>query len=283
MNKGQCLCGTVKWELSAEPERIYNCHCRMCQKAHGTAFGTYFFMTPGTLKITEGQETIVTYRSSEFLTRHSCDTCGSVVPYPGGTGVEELAVVPGGCHDHGRQADCNIFVPDAPPWFEVTGPLPRHDAYPEGTGIPDVPDTPLPPKPDGVVRGSCLCGAVAFHVTEPMKAAFNCHCSRCRRARAAAHASNGFTSAAGVTFLKGEDNLKRYKLPGAKVFEQVFCRTCSSPMPRINHQVGNANIPLGVLDDDPGIRPMAHIYTDDMAGWHEITDDTPRHPEGPER
>ncbi len=281
MNKGQCLCGTVKWELSAEPERIYNCHCKMCRKAHGAAFGTYFFMTPGTFRFTGGEDNIVAYRSSEFLVRQSCDTCGSVVPYSGGDGVEDLAVVPGGCHDTARKADCNIFVPDAPPWFEVTGPLPRHDVYPEGTGIPIVPDQELPPQPDGIVRGSCLCGAVEFHVTEPMKAAYNCHCTRCRRGRAAAHASNGFTSASGVTFLKGGDNLKSYKLPEARYFTQTFCKTCSSLMPRIDPGRDVAVVPLGGLDDDPGIRPMAHIFTNNMAGWHDITDGTPQKKEGP--
>ncbi len=280
MNKGQCLCGAVTWEFSAEPYKIYNCFCRMCQKAHGAAFGTYFFFKPGELKVTSGEDKITSYQSSEYLVRHSCDVCGSVVPYSGGKG--DHAVAPGGCHDVARKADCNIFVPDAPPWFEVTGPLPRHDVYPEGSGLPDLPSKALPPKPDGVVRGSCLCGEVAFHITEPIKVAYNCHCQRCRRGRAAAHASNGFTSASGVTFLKGEDNLKSYKLPGAKHFTQVFCKTCSALMPRIDRGRDIAVIPLGGLDDDPGIRPSAHLHTNSKAAWHDITDETPQFGEGPE-
>ena len=36
------------------------------------------------------------------------------------------------------------------------------------------------------MRGSCLCDTVAYEVTSPIKAVHNCHCSRCRRARAAA-------------------------------------------------------------------------------------------------
>ena len=94
-------------------------------------------------------------------------------------------------------------------------------------------DKPIGRSPDGVVRGSCLCGAIAFHVTEPFKMAYNCHCSRCRLARSAAHASNGFTSSNGVHFLRGKDHLKSYKVPEARYFTQVFCDVCSSPMPRL--------------------------------------------------
>ena len=40
MNEGHCLCGSLTWEILAEPYAMYNCHCRMCQKVHGNAFGT---------------------------------------------------------------------------------------------------------------------------------------------------------------------------------------------------------------------------------------------------
>ena len=46
MNEGNCLCGSVTWELTGEPYAAYNCHCVMCQKIHGTPFGTYYFVAP---------------------------------------------------------------------------------------------------------------------------------------------------------------------------------------------------------------------------------------------
>ncbi len=279
MSEGRCLCGSVTWELTAEPYAVYNCHCKMCRKVHGTAFGTYCFVRADQIRWTSGTDTIVHYRSSEVLTRSSCDVCGAVVPYSGDN--QDHWVAPGGCHDQGKKADCNIFVVDKAPWHEVTGDLPRHDAYPAESGLPSVEVQPLAAGPEGVVRGSCLCGDVEFQVTEPFKIAHNCHCSRCRHARAAAHATNGFTSKEGVHFLKGEDRLKTYKLPGARYFTQVFCRRCSSAMPRIDLERGIAVIPFGALDDDPGIRPADHIFTAHMAGWHEITDDLPRFEEGP--
>ena len=125
MNEGRCLCGGVTWVLTAEPFAAYNCYCRMCQKVHGTPFGTYYLVRPDQIRWTSETDTIVRYRSSHFLTRCSCDVCGSVVPFLGRNG--ERWAAPAGCHDHGKKADCNIFVADNAPWHEVTGDLPRHD------------------------------------------------------------------------------------------------------------------------------------------------------------
>ena len=71
-----------------------------------------------------------------------------------------------------------------------------------------------------------MCGAVEFHLTEPFTVVHNCHCSRCRRARAAAHATNGLAAMDAVRFVRGEEHLKSYKLPEARFFTQVFCDVC---------------------------------------------------------
>ena len=83
MNEGQCLCGSVTWELTAEPFAVYNCHCKMCRKAHGAAFGTYYFVRPDQFRWTSGTDSVVHYQSSPSLLRSSCDVCGSVVPCSG--------------------------------------------------------------------------------------------------------------------------------------------------------------------------------------------------------
>ena len=96
-----------------------------------------------------------------------------------------------------------------------------------------------------------------------------------RKARAAAHATNGFTSIDGVEFLQGEDNLASYKVDDARYFTQVFCKTCGAKMPRLDPERGIAVIPFGALDDDPGVEAQDHIFVDYKAGWHRITDDLP--------
>lgn len=280
-NQASCLCGSVRWEITAEPYYAFNCHCKLCRKAHGSAFGTYWFVKPDQLNWLSDTRSIVHYRSSHLLVRAFCGTCGSVVPYGGDQGAEHMVSV-GGCHDDGKMSDCHVFAAHKAPWYEISDELPRHDDYPEFTGFEDLGRDPIEEKPEGIVRGSCMCGTVKFNITEPFKVVQNCYCTRCRKARAAAHATNGFTSLDGVEFIQGEDNLASYKVPDAKYFTQVFCKTCGSKMPRLDPERQISVIPFGSLDDDPEARPERHIFANYKAGWHEITGDLPVFDEAPD-
>ena len=278
-NRASCLCRGVRWEISEEPFKAYNCHCKMCRKAHGAAFGTYWFVPKAGFRWLGATDTITQHRSSHLLTRNFCSTCGSVVPYPSGQG--DHVAVPAGGHDDGMKPESEIFVPHSAPWYDITSDLPRHHDYPPEIGFSRVEEEPLADGPDGVIRGSCLCGAVEFHVSEPFRVVHNCHCSRCRRGRAAAHTTNGFTSMSGVQFQKGESHLKSFKPPDAKYFAQAFCEICGSKLPRIDPEREIAITPLGSLDDDPGVKPDDHIFVAYKAKWHDITDDLPTYSEAP--
>lgn len=106
----------------------------------------------------------------------------------------------------------------------------------------------------------------------------HCHCSRCRKVRGTAHATNLFVPLAGVRFLRGEDLLSSYKPPDAKTFTHVFCRVCGSSMPRLDASRALAIIPMGAFDDDPGARPERHIFVESKAAWDELTDGLPAFP-----
>lgn len=166
------------------------------------------------------------------------------------------------------------------PWDEIHDTLPRFDAYPPGVNAPVLPDRASLDAP-GAPRRSCLCGRVTYVVAAQPLRSHNCHGSRCRKARPAAHASNLFTAADGVRFTRGEDLLVFYKVPDAKHFAQVFCRTCGSPLPRIDRNRGIAVVPMGSLDDDPAMRPQAHMFVGSKAPWYDIADDLPQHAEYP--
>ncbi len=281
MSSGRCLCGSVTWEISGKPKAAYHCHCSMCRKAHGAAFGTYYFMPTDNFYWTSKQDTVVNHRSSPGLPRAFCGTCGSVVPNYDVEG--QHVYVPAGCHDEGVNADSHIFVGSKAPWYDITDDLPQHEVFPPGEDYPVYEGRALDDAPEGVVRGSCLCGAVEFEVLQPFKVVHNCHCSRCRRARAAAHTTNGFISMEGVRFVKGEDHVTSYKLPTAKYFTHVFCDVCGSGLPRLDPERNIAVVPLGVLDDDPGRKPVDNIFVASKAGWYEITDDLPAYDEAPSR
>ena len=278
MNEASCLCGAVTWAIDAPINHISHCHCSRCRKAHGVAFATYAMVPADPVRMT-GRDHVVRWESSPGFHRCFCGTCGSVVP---GDAYEGAMFLPVGNFDGDPAARpvAHIFVASKAPWYEITDSLLRFDAYPPGIDAPVVPDRP-PLDPPGTVRGSCLCGGVTFTVDGPLWRAWNCHCSRCRKARSAAYASNLFTANDGVRFTSGEALLARYKVPEADHFTHVFCRVCGSSLPRIDTDRQFAAIPMGSLDDDPGVRPQRHIYVASKAPWYEISDTLPQDPEGP--
>ena len=66
------------------------------------------------------------------------------------------------------------------------------------------------------LKGSCLCGAVAYEATGEATRFLHCHCSRCRKATGTGHASNLFLQPSALRWLSGEDQVRTYKVPTAK-------------------------------------------------------------------
>jgi len=131
------------------------------------------------------------------------------------------------------------------------------------------------------VCGSCLCGAVQYQVTGETKRFYHCHCKRCRKATGTGHASNLLmTPLSSITWLRGEDQLARYKVPAAERFYNCFCQQCGAPMPRVIPELDAVLIPAGSLDTDPPVAPQGRIFWDSRADW-SCTDDLPVYAEYP--
>jgi hypothetical protein len=55
-----------------------------------------------------------------------------------------------------------------------------------------------------------------------------------------------------------------------------FCRVCGSPIvSKFDARPNYLGLPLGALDDDPGIGPKVRMYVASKAPWFTITDDLP--------
>ena len=272
MPNASCLCGGVAWQAEEPLELMTHCHCSMCRKAHGVAFATYVAVAAPRFRWLHGEDQVARFESSPGFHRPFCSRCGSVVAED--PGDDERVFMPAGCldDDTGARAVAHIFASSKAPWHEIVDALPRFDAYQPGFDAPKVPERDAPPD-DGRIHGSCLCGAVAYALSQEPKLIINCHCSRCRKARAAAHASNLFAEKATFVWLRGEDELIRFKLPDAERFTHVFCRSCGSSCPRVAEDATHVVIPAGGLDDDPGARERFHIFTASKAAWYDLPDD----------
>ena len=64
MLTGSCLCGSVAYEVDADPGPIVHCHCRTCRKTHGSAFSTVTNVPRDRFRWTRGEGLIRGFESS---------------------------------------------------------------------------------------------------------------------------------------------------------------------------------------------------------------------------
>ncbi len=78
---GGCHCGALRYELSAPPLMIYNCHCTNCQKITGSAFTVSATVLEGALSFTKGAPARVEWSADSGNRRFGlfCGGCGSRV------------------------------------------------------------------------------------------------------------------------------------------------------------------------------------------------------------
>ena len=280
MNQGQCLCGAIRYRTQGPYPWMIYCHCSMCRKHHGTLFGTDVGIAKENFQWLRGEESIVHFRASSAFERPFCKHCGSAVPdvsadpvvCPAGTLAGELGTRPG----------AHIFVKSKSPLYDINDGVKQFDEYPSDFGVAMPESLPAAGR-DNRLRGGCLCGDVAFELEDRPTRLVHCHCSRCRRSRGGAYASNVFVTQDKLRWTRGAERVHTYKLPEAKEFFTAFCERCGSLLPESIDAIGMYLIPVGVFDTAPPIASRVHIYVGSKAPWVAIGDAAPQFDRMPPR
>ena len=132
------------------------------------------------------------------------------------------------------------------------------------------------------LTGSCLCGAVQYEIHGEADRFYHCHCQRCRKTTGTGHASNLLVKPENsLTWTKGEDLLRNYKVPEAERFYNCFCSQCGSPMPRLVPQLDGVVIPAGTLNEEPPVKPQSRIFWGSRVAWSCSGDGLPVYAEYP--
>jgi hypothetical protein len=74
---GSCLCGGVRFELTAAFRRANHCHCSRCRKHSGTFGLTQGRVPRSGFRLLEGDELIRVYRPAGGMAKAFCSVCGS--------------------------------------------------------------------------------------------------------------------------------------------------------------------------------------------------------------
>lgn len=126
-----------------------------------------------------------------------------------------------------------------------------------------------------MLKGSCLCGAVRYEVTTPIDEMHHCHCGMCRKAHGAAFSTFARADSKAFRLLAGQEKVRAFR--SSPPIERSFCEVCGSNLLfRFDGMPDFVWVTVGTLDDDPGLRPQAHIFTGSRAAWHTILDELPQ-------
>ena len=123
-------------------------------------------------------------------------------------------------------------------------------------------------------QGGCLCGAVRFDATGPLREVIFCHCAQCRRQSGLYFAATAVDQTA--LAVTGAGNLTWYAASAHAV--RGFCGTCGTLLFWRPEAGTHIAILAGSLDDPTPLRAGHHICTEGRPGYYAISDGLPQHP-----
>lgn len=129
---GGCLCGQVRYQLTALPTKMAICHCNSCQKSTGSAFFPFLLTPAENFELSgEVKEYSQLGSSGQMVYRHFCPNCGSSL-------YGRLEVLPGFCtvaagtldDSQSYCPDANVWAIEAPSWSHIDASLETFEKNP---------------------------------------------------------------------------------------------------------------------------------------------------------
>ena len=123
------------------------------------------------------------------------------------------------------------------------------------------------------MKGHCLCGAVRFTISGPLKWTGYCHCESCRRNCSApvtaflgvADGDWAWTGAAPATYSHSDHATRS------------FCARCGTPMAYATTKLpAETHFYAAALENPEDYRPAQHFFISEALSWLHIEDDLPR-------
>lgn len=130
MINGSCLCGQVGFQLAGPAQFINHCHCTMCRKVHGAAFGSFLHADGRKFRWLSGKSLVRNYQSSAGNLRAFCSVCGSNLPVLEDDGRH--VIIPAGVLDNDPMVRpvVHIHVGSMASWYAISDDLPQFAAFP---------------------------------------------------------------------------------------------------------------------------------------------------------
>ena len=126
MYSGGCLCGKVRFEITAEIEDIVYCHCSLCRKAQGSAFASNGNVDARAFRFIAGEDLLNGYEATPGQVKYFCSNCGSPIISKKVSVPEKVRVRLGAIEsDISERPQAHIFVGSKANWETIAGELPQ--------------------------------------------------------------------------------------------------------------------------------------------------------------
>jgi len=129
---GKCLCGNVRYSISAGPDRMGQCHCEDCRRTSGTGHISNAFFNINAVTI-EGEAASYSTKadSGSTLTRFFCPNCGSRM-FGKNSSKPDIISVTAGTLDNAEwfKPGFIVYNRDKPAWDFMDGSVPTFDEMP---------------------------------------------------------------------------------------------------------------------------------------------------------
>jgi hypothetical protein len=132
---GGCLCGAVRYRLSAAPADIGYCHCTLCRRSSGAPVQVFGTVPLEGFRLLKGEPR--RRRSSGFGERWFCADCGTQIAIRVDFQPDTIDFTVGSLDDPGTVAPrFHLWTSSQIPWFDSRDDLPRYTGFrPHTSGL----------------------------------------------------------------------------------------------------------------------------------------------------
>ena len=126
--QGGCLCGQVRFELTAPPIMASYCHCTRCQRRTGTAASAGVAVDPAAFRFLSGAELVRGWQPPDGMEKCFCGECGAHLLSRAPNGSRVTIRMSAFDRDPGVRPSYRQFVAYAASWEPIPDDgLPRYD------------------------------------------------------------------------------------------------------------------------------------------------------------
>jgi hypothetical protein len=129
---GGCACGVIHYECNVDPVLMFNCHCRDCQQASGTAYAAIVVVPKAAVEVHgDPRYHRIIGNSGKAVERGFCPTCGSQVTLKLERFPDLLGLQAGSLDDPSiYRPAMDVFTSSAQPWDYLDPAVQKHTHEP---------------------------------------------------------------------------------------------------------------------------------------------------------